>query len=158
MGDASHNDSLTLLVSFLTGAVHEWWIVFKESDDAQLVQIRKELRNELVSSFDILNKKKIARNELVRLGQFNNVPTFNDYCQWVLLDIPTINKKEQLDRHTRRFESSIWKELYAKDYKELFDAMRDRKTVEAAHRRIETRTGTQAHGSEITPRIHVRYV
>lgn len=31
--DARENESLPLAVSYMTGAIHEWWIVFKESID-----------------------------------------------------------------------------------------------------------------------------
>lgn len=58
--------SLPRAVSYITKAAHDWWIVFKESDEGRKVQTWKELRNALVSRFETLNKENIARDMLPR--------------------------------------------------------------------------------------------
>lgn len=143
--DATENDSLPLAISYLAGAAHEWWIVFRESDEGKQVQSWSNLRKALISRFDTLNKEKVARDKLARWRQVKDVPTFNDDFQKILLDIPKISKEEQVDRYTRGLKSYIWKELCTKDYKELSEAMRDAERVEAAHRRVGTRIGTQTY-------------
>lgn len=144
--DARDDESLPLAVSYLTGAAHEWWIVFRESDDGEHVQSWGELKKALVSRFDTLNKEKIARDKLARWRQVKDVPTFNNDFQKILLDIPNISKEEQVDRYTRGLKGYIWKELCTKDYDELSEAMRDAERVEAAHRRVGMRTAPVMDG------------
>lgn len=108
LDDASDSDSLPLAGSYLTGAAHEWCIDFKKSGDGQLLQTRKDVKNALVSRFDTLSKEKIARDELTRWRQVRDIPTFNNYSQRILLEIPDISEEEQLDHYRGAITSYIW--------------------------------------------------
>lgn len=66
VNNSSKSDSLPLAVSNLTGAAHEWRRVFNASGDGRLVQSWKDLRNVLVSHFETLKKKNIARAKLAQ--------------------------------------------------------------------------------------------
>lgn len=88
LDDSNDSDSLTLAVSYLAADAHEWWIVFKEFGDGQLVQTWKDVGIALNSRFQTLNKEKIARDKLARWRKIGDVPTFNNDFQRVLLNIP----------------------------------------------------------------------
>lgn len=128
--------ALPIAVSYLEDGAHEWWIVFKETNDGKVINSWPELRSAVVARFDTLNKEKVARDKLAKWKQVKDVTTFNQDFQNILLDIPDISMKEQVDRYTRGLKLYIWKELCTKDYGNLADAMKDAERVEAAHRRI----------------------
>lgn len=66
--------------------------------------------------------------------------TFNVDFQKILIDTPNISIEEQIDRYTRGFVPSIWRELCIKDYESLAGTMRDAKRVKSAHRDGENAT------------------
>ena len=127
--------ALPIAVSYLEDGAHEWWIVFKESEIGKQITNWNELRESVISRFDTLNKEKVARDKLAKWRQVKDVTTFNQDFQKILLDIPDMAMKEQVDRYTRGLKPYIWKELCTKDYSNLADAMRDAERVESAHRR-----------------------
>lgn len=143
LGDSNDESSLQLAVSYLSGPAHEWWIIYKLSDDGKEVKSWSTMKKALISRFDTLNKEKVARDKLARWKQIKDVHTFNDDFQKIVLDIPNISMEEQIDRYTRGLKSYIWKELCTKDYKELTEAMRDAERIEAAHRRSGTSNQTK---------------
>jgi len=136
LANATDDDSLQLAVSYLSGAAHEWWIVYQKTDDGSEIKTWNCLRKAIISRFETLNKEKVARDKLARWRQVRDVSSFNDDFQRILLDIPTISMAEQIDRYTRGLKQYIWKELCTKDYRDLAEAMRDAERVEAAHRRL----------------------
>ncbi len=55
LAGTSDEDALAIAISYLHGPAHEWWIVYKETEDG---------RN--VTHFETLNKKNIARDKLAK--------------------------------------------------------------------------------------------
>lgn len=135
IGDATPEEALNLAISYLSGAAHEWWIMYHITDEGKEVTTWEQMKKSLTLRFDTLNKEKVARDKLARWKQIKDVPSFNDDFQKIVLDIPNISMEEQIDRYTRGLKPYIWRELCTKDYKELTEAMRDAERVEAAHRR-----------------------
>ena len=148
IGNMEGEQALQLAVSYLSGAAHEWWIVYHQGEEGKDVKNWEGLKKGLITRFDTLNKEKIARDKLARWKQIKDVSTFNDDFQRIMLDIPNISMEEQIDRYTRGLKSYIWKELCTKDYKELTEAMRDAERVEAAHRRAGGNTQPKSNGKK----------
>ena len=123
----------------MEGSAHEWWIVFRETEQGKTIQTWSQLQPALIKRFDTLNKVKIARDKLAKWKQIKDVPSFNDDFQRIVLDIPNISVEEQIDRYTRGLKPYIWKELCTREYTSLNDAMRDAERVESAHRRLGTK-------------------
>ena len=136
VGSTDPRYALTIAVSYLEGPAHEWWIVFRETEEGRAIQTWPELQPALIRRFDTLNKVKIARDKLAKWKQIKDVPSFNDDFQRIILDIPNISVEEQLDRYTRGLKPYIWKELCTREYANLNDAMRDAERVESAHKRL----------------------
>ena len=128
-------EALPIAVSCLEDGAHEWWIVFKESQEGKQITDWNGLRSSIISRFDTLNKEKVARDKLAKWRQVKDVVKFNQDFQKILLDIPDIAMKEQVDRYTRGLKPYIWRELCTNDYSNLADAMKDAERVESAHRR-----------------------
>ena len=116
----------------MEGSAHEWWIVFRETEQGKTIQTWSQLQPALIKRFDTLNKVKIARDKLAKWKQIKDVPSFNDDFQRIVLDIPNISVEEQIDRYTRGLKPYIWKELCTREYTSLNDAMRDAERVESA--------------------------
>ncbi len=148
VGSTDPRNALIIAVSYLDGPAHEWWIVFRETDEGKAIQTWPELQPALIKRFDTLNKVKIARDKLAKWKQIKDVPSFNDDFQRIILDIPNISVEEQIDRYTRGLKAYIWKELCTKEYSTLNDAMRDAERVESAHKRL----GTKSPRQDPTPR------
>ena len=128
--------ALSIAVSYLEGSAHEWWIVFKTTEEGRDITSWDQFQEALINRFQTLNKSKIARDKLAKWKQVKDVPTFNDDFLKIVLDIPNISVEEQVDRYTRGLKPHIWKELCTREYTKLSDAMRDAERVEAAHKRI----------------------
>ena len=148
LGGLSQEQGFHVALSYLTGNAHEWWIVYEKTAEGQTVQSWGALRNALIHRFETLNKEKIARDKLARWKQVKDVPTFNDDFNKILLDIPDIGVKDQIDRYSRGLKSYIWKALCTKEYETLADLMRDAERVESAYRRSSMRPngGTSKSG------------
>ena len=138
LGNSPPDQALWIAISYLQGPAHEWWIVFRETDEGAQIRTWESLRTALIARFDTLNKEKIARDKLAKWKQLKDVATFNDDFQRIILDIPNISVEEQIDRYTRGLKSYIWKELCTRDYTKLADAMKDAERVESAHGRIRS--------------------
>ena len=135
LGNASGSDAFKIALSYLTGSAHEWWIVHEKTPEGQAVKSWIELKNSLVQRFETLNKEKIARDKLARWKQIKDVSSFNEDFNKILLDIPDIGPKDQIDRYSRGLKSYIWKALCTKEYETLTDLMRDAERIEAAYKR-----------------------
>ena len=70
--------AMSIAVSYLQGAAHEWWIKYQITDDGRKIDTWPQLQRALVSRFDILNKEKVARDKLAIWRQIEDVKTFND--------------------------------------------------------------------------------
>lgn len=135
VGSNNTAEALKVAVSYLSGSAHEWWLVYKETEEGRQVRNWNQLQQALIRRFETLNKSKIARDKLARWKQVNNVPSFNEEFQRILLDIPNITVEEQLDRYARGLKSYIWKELCTKEYNSLSVLMKDAESIEIAHQR-----------------------
>ena len=93
------------------------------------------LKEALILRFESLNRVKIARDKLAKWKQTNDVASFNEDFQKILLDIPTITIEEQIDRYARGLKPFIFRELCTGEYNNLTDLMRDAQRVESAFRR-----------------------
>ena len=62
-------EAMSIAVSYLQGAAHEWWIKFKETEDGRVIITWPQLKEALISRFDTLNKEKVARDKLARWKQ-----------------------------------------------------------------------------------------
>ena len=136
LAEVSEPRALSIAVSYLDGAAHEWWVVFKTTPAGQAVESWPALKVALLNRFETLNKVKIARDKLAKWKQIKDVSTFNDDFHKIILDIPNISVEEQIDRYTRGLKPYIWKELCTREYENLSDAMRDAERVESAHKRL----------------------
>ena len=136
VGSTDERNALTVAVSYLEGPAHEWWIVYRKTEEGMAIQTWSQLQPALIKRFDTLNKVKIARDKLAKWRQIKDVPSFNDDFQRIVLDIPNISVEEQIDRYTRGLKPYIWKELCTREYTSLNDAMRDAERVESAHKRL----------------------
>ena len=136
--------SMNIALSYLTGIAHEWWIIHSKSEEGKNIDSWSGLKAALVQRFETLNKEKIARDKLAHWKQVKDVPTFNDDFNKILLDIPDIGMKDQIDRYSRGLKSYIWKALCTKEYTRLSDLMRDAERVESAYRRAGTSSGTRS--------------
>ena len=134
--NVEESQALTIAVSYLAEGAHEWWIVFKETEEGRTIQGWNALKDALVGRFDTLNKEKVARDKLAKWKQLKDVASFNDDFQKIVLDIPNISTEEQIDRYTRGLKAYIWKDLCTKEYTRLSDAMKDAERTEAAHSRV----------------------
>ena len=134
LGDHNDADSMNIALSYLTGNAHEWWIVFSKTGHGSVVNSWHGLKEALFHRFETLNKEKIARDKLARWKQVKDVPTFNEDFNKILLDIPDIGMKDQIDRYSRGLKPYIWKALCTKEYNTLSDLMRDAERIEAAYR------------------------
>ena len=148
LGGLSQEQGFHVALSYLTGNAHEWWIVFEKSAEGQTVQSWGALRHALIHRFETLNKEKIARDKLARWKQVKDVPTFNDDFNKILLDIPDIGVKDQIDRYSHGLKPYIWKALCTKEYETLADLMRDAERLQSAYRRSSVRPngGTSKSG------------
>lgn len=133
---ATDEEALPIAISYLQGHAHEWWIVYKNTEEGEQITTWTTLKKALIARFDTLNREKMARDKLAKWKQLKDVPTFNDDFQRIILDIPNISIGEQIDRYTRGLKNYIWKELCTNEYERLTDAMRDAERVEAAHNRM----------------------
>ena len=140
-------DSLNIALSYLSGNAHEWWIVHSKSTDGSIVKSWTNLRAALLKRFETLNKEKIARDKLARWKQVKDVPTFNDDFNKIMLDIPDMGTKDQIDRYSRGLKPYIWKSLCTKEYSKLSDLMADAERVEAAFRRSGVRSAVTKSGN-----------
>lgn len=136
IGRVDPNEALEIAVSYLEGPAHEWWIVFRQTEEGRSIQTWSELQPAIIKRFETLNKVKIARDKLAKWKQIKDVPSFNDDFQRIILEIPNISVEEQIDRYTRGLKPYIWKELCTREYENVNDAMRDAERVEAAHKRL----------------------
>ena len=134
--------ALAIATSYLDGNAHEWWIVFRTTQEGSDVKTWDDLKEALRKRFQPLNKKKAARDKLAKWKQVKDVSSFNEDFLRIILDIPYISMEEQIDRYTRGLKPYIWKELCTRDYNELGDAMRDAERVEAAHKRLGSKPTT----------------
>ena len=64
--DTDPRDALKIAASYLEGPAHEWWIVFRETDEGKATQSWNQLQPALIRRFDTLNKVKIARDKLAK--------------------------------------------------------------------------------------------
>lgn len=142
---------MNIAISYLHGSAHEWWIVYKETEEGRIIGTWPSLKDALISRFETLNKEKVARDKLAKWKQLKDVVSFNDDFQRIILDIPHISVEEQIDRYTRGLKSYIWKELCTNEYDKLADAMRDAERVEAAHKRAGPPRGPGKGGASQPP-------
>ena len=141
-------EALNIALSYLSGNAHEWWIVFQSTADGRSITSWTDLRTALIQRFEALNKEKIVRDKLARWKQVKDVPTFNDDFNRILLDIPDMGTKDQIDWYSRGLKAYIWKALCTKEYSALSDLMRDAERVESAYSRSDSfrRTPTRTSG------------
>ena len=102
----------------------------------------------MIYRFGTLHKEKIARDKLARWKQVKDVATFNEDFNKILLDIPDIGTKDQIDRYSRGLKPYIWKALCTKEYEKLSDLMRDAERIESAYRRSGGSTGGRIMGNK----------
>lgn len=140
--------AMNIALSYLTGNAHEWWIVYSKSEEGENIHSWQGLKRALNMRFETLNKEKIARDKLARWKQVKDVATFNDDFNRILLDIPDIGVKDQIDRYSRGLKSYIWKALCTKEYSKLSDLMRDAERVESAYRRTGGSGPTRGSGTK----------
>ena len=147
--------ALPIAVSYLVDGAHEWWIVFKDTEEGQSISTWSALKNALISRFDTLNKEKIARDKLAKWKQLRDVTSFNDDFQRILLDIPNISVDEQLDRYLRGLKPYIYRDLCTNEYTRLSDAMKDAERIESAYKRTgnSTKAGRSSRNSEASKPI-----
>ena len=136
LSTVEEDKALPIAVSYLSEGAHEWWIVFKETEEGKKVHTWKDLKSALASRFETLNKEKVARDKLAKWKQLKDVVSFNEDFQRILLDIPNISNDEQIDRYTRALKPYIFKEICTREYEKLADAMRDAERVESAYKRV----------------------
>ena len=146
LGDHNNVESMNIALSYLTGMAHEWWIVYSKTDEGATIHSWPGLKQALAHRFETLNKEKIARDKLARWKQVKDVSTFNDDFNKILLDIPDIGMKDQIDRYARGLKSYIWKALCTKEYTKLSDLMRDAERVESAYRGQSSSTSMRSSG------------
>ena len=141
--NATGTDALNIALSYLSGNAHEWWIVYHKSTEGSPITNWLQLRLALINRFETLNKEKIARDKLARWKQAKDVSTFNDDFNKIMLDIPDMGPKDQIDWYSRGLKSYIWRAICTKDYTSLSDLMSDAERVEAAYRRSGVRQATE---------------
>ena len=71
-------NDLTVSCSYLGGHAHEWWIVYKKTDDESAIVTWERLKNSLIHRFKTLNKEKIARDKLAKWRQIKHVVNYNN--------------------------------------------------------------------------------
>lgn len=152
LGQDRGMESLYVALSYLSGSAHEWWIVHEKSPEGQNIRTWGHFKDALVQRFETLNKEKIARDKLAKWRQVKDVTSFNEDFNKILLDIPEIGPKDQIDRYSRGLKPYIWKALCTKEYENLTDLMRDAERVEAAYRRsglpqVGSRSTVRSNGS-----------
>ena len=147
LGNVRGAGSVQVALSYLTGNAHEWWIVYENSEEGRNVHTWEELKDALVKRFEALNRENIARDKLARWKQVKDVPSFNEDFNKILLDIPDIGTKDQIDRYSRGLKPYIWKALCTKEYETLTDLMRDAERIEAAYKRSGMRQTALGTGS-----------
>ena len=97
----SPSTAFNIAISYLSGNPHEWWIFYQHSEEEKVIDEWPGLREALTRRFHTLNREKIARDKLAKWKQVKDVATFNEDFLRIILDIPTINVEEQIDRFTR---------------------------------------------------------
>ena len=107
--------ALTIAASYLEGPAHEWWIVYRQTEEGRMVKTYDQFKVAIQARFETLNKVKIARDKLAKWKQVKNVSSFNEDFLRIVLDIPNISVEEQIDRYTRGLKPYIWKELCTKE-------------------------------------------
>ena len=60
------SQDLTIAISYLGRSAHEWWTVFKETEERRAVMAWCALKNAFVYRSDTLSKEKIARDKISR--------------------------------------------------------------------------------------------
>ena len=76
-------------------------------------------------------------NKLTRWRQVKGVSTFNDNFNKILLDIPDMGAKDQIDWYSRGLKPYIWKALCTKEYSSLSELMKDAERIESAYSRSD---------------------
>ena len=99
--------ALSIEVSYLEGPAHEWWILYKETLGGQQGTAWPLLKEALIRRFESLNRVKIARDKLAKWKQIQDVASFNEDFQKILLDIATITVEEQIKRYARDLKPFI---------------------------------------------------
>ena len=95
-------NTVVIVVYYLKVTAHERRECHSQSHESQLIQILSSLKNALTTRFNTSNKVKIARDKLAKCCQVKDISTLNDDFQRIILDIPNINVKEQIDLYTHR--------------------------------------------------------
>ncbi len=75
LAGTSDDDALAITISYLHGPAHEWWIVYKETEDGRNVTTWSTLKEALIARFETLNKENIARDKLAKWKQLKDVAT-----------------------------------------------------------------------------------
>ena len=136
LGDAPGPDSLNVACSYLDGHAHEWWIVYRLTEEGSAINTGLQIKGTLTQMLQTLDKEKISCDKLAKWRKMKDITSFNSDFQKIILDIPDIALAEQLDRYTRGLKLYIWKEMCTQDYASLTEAMRDAERIEAAHLRV----------------------
>ncbi len=84
--DPEHQ-KLSIAIRYLDGHAHEWWIVYKETEEGRNIASWPQLKDALFNRFETLNKAKVARDKLAKWEQLKDIATFNDDFQNIIFDI-----------------------------------------------------------------------
>ena len=95
IGSEQDPHPLSVAVSYLQAAPHEWWISYKETAEGRQITIWSQFQKALLNRFETLNKVKVARDKLARWRQIKDVASFNEnfqkYC-WIYPQSQLMNK------------------------------------------------------------------
>lgn len=94
-------EAIYIVTSNLDDSVNEWWIEFQKTEDGLQINSCPMLHNAFVGRFDTLNKENVSRDKLEKWKKLKNIAAFNKDFQKIIVDIPSINISQQLDRYTR---------------------------------------------------------
>src|SRR4051812_24318219 len=125
-GTQNQERTVYLATNLLRGDTATWWRHHYERHigDKATVPIWNEFEKLITKKFKPVNATKIARDQLANLRQTGSVKTYNSRFTSIILEIPTIDEEEQLDRYTRGLKEKVHIEVELREPHDLEDAMR----------------------------------
>ena len=113
--DIDPSTSFNIVVSYLSGNSHEWWIVYWNSKDGKVIDGCQGLREALTRRFGTLIRGKITRDKPDKWKQVKDVATFNENFRRTILDVLNMNVEEHIDLYARGLKPYIWREMCTKN-------------------------------------------
>src|SRR3954471_14198040 len=115
-----------LATNLLRGDAATWWRHHYERyiGDKATVPTWNEFEKLITRKFKPVNATKIARDQLANLRQTGSVKAYNARFTSIILEIPTIDEEEQLDRYTRGLKEKVRIEVELREPNDLEEAMR----------------------------------